>query len=145
MLCWQTGSSLSLTLSFPLSSSLSLSLYLFPRAGRILPAVAKQQLFELPVALVTAAGENGGWWRCKERQEGGMEGGKEEESGLWMKTGWLLVETTPWTRLLHHPYICAYNSPSIHLESAERWKGSAIQYVTRLCFCLLFTERRRIW
>lgn len=28
-----------------------------PRAGRILPAVAQQQLFELPVALVTAAAE----------------------------------------------------------------------------------------
>lgn len=38
----------------------SLSLILSPRAGRILPAVAQQQLFELPVALVTAAGENGG-------------------------------------------------------------------------------------
>lgn len=41
----------------------------------------------------------------------GKEGGKEEEeSGLWMKTGWLLVESTPWTRLLHHPYICSYSS-----------------------------------
>lgn len=25
---------------------------------------------------------------------GRKEGGKEEESGLWMKTGWLLVEST---------------------------------------------------
>lgn len=38
----------------------SFFLILSPRAGRILPAVAQQQLFELPVALVTAAGENGG-------------------------------------------------------------------------------------
>lgn len=37
--------------------SLSLSLSPSPRAGRILPAVAQQQLFELLVALVTAAAE----------------------------------------------------------------------------------------
>jgi len=27
--------------------------------------------------------------------KGGMEGGEKEESVLWMKTGWLLVESTP--------------------------------------------------
>lgn len=30
-----------------------------------------------------------------EKGEGGREEGKEEESVLWMKSGWLLVESTP--------------------------------------------------
>lgn len=65
---WERSLSLllSLTLSvyctLSISFSLSLSRSVSSRAGSILPAVARQQLFELPVALATAAGENGGWW-----------------------------------------------------------------------------------
>lgn len=54
------------------------------------------------------------------RGDGWREGEQEEESGLLMKTGWLLVESTPWTRLLHHPYICAFNPRSVHRGSVER-------------------------
>lgn len=59
---WLLGNNNALLTDWKVSPSLSppFSLVLSPRAGRILPAVAQQQLFELPVALVTAAGENGG-------------------------------------------------------------------------------------
>lgn len=33
-------------------------------------------------------------------------GKEEEESSLRVKTGWFLVECTPW-KLLHHPHVRA--------------------------------------
>lgn len=39
-------------------------------------------------------------------RKGGMEREKEEESGLWLKTGWLLVDSTSWMKQLHlHTFV----------------------------------------
>lgn len=43
------------------------------------------------------------------RREGGDGCREEEESGLWMSAGWLLVKSTAWTELLYDPYMYAYN------------------------------------
>lgn len=59
---WLLGNNNALLTDWKRSPSLALSRSVSSRAGSLLPAVARQQLFESPVALVTAAGENGGWW-----------------------------------------------------------------------------------
>lgn len=76
------GNNNALLTDWKVSPSLPLSRSISSRAGSILPAVAQQQLFESPVALVTAAGENGGLM-VMQGVMGKGEGGRKR-GGVWL-------------------------------------------------------------